>query len=79
MEADTFIDDEFVIMPAFCGLDMEIVCAGSETGKLHFWDIESGELIAVLDEHSQHSGWMSFNTATPGMMASCSDDNHIIM
>lgn len=79
MEADTFIDDVFVIMPAFCGPDMEIVCAGSETGKQHFWDIESGELIAVLDEHSQHSGWMSFNTATPGMMASCSDDNHIII
>ncbi|KAG0023317.1 hypothetical protein BGZ82_010765, partial [Podila clonocystis] len=79
MEADSYVDDTFVIMPTFCGPDYEMVCAGSETGKLHFWDVQSGELIAVLDEHSQHSGWMDFNIAMPGMMASCSDDNHIII
>ncbi|KAG0325864.1 hypothetical protein BG000_001644 [Podila horticola] len=79
MEADSYVDDTFVIMPTFCGPESEMVCAGSETGKLHFWDVESGELIEVLDEHSQHSGWINFNMAMPGMMASCSDDNHIII
>ncbi|KAF9409316.1 hypothetical protein BGZ94_001996 [Podila epigama] len=79
LEADTYVDEQFVIKAAFWGPRQELVCAGSETGKLHFWDIESAELISVLDEHSQHCGWLSFNIAVPGMMASCSDDNHIII
>ena len=79
LEAETYENEVFIIMPGFCGPNDEILCSGSENGKLNFWDVETGEIIAVSDEHSKHSGWVSFHPTTPGMMASCSDDNHIIM
>ncbi|KAF9937142.1 hypothetical protein BGZ65_001767 [Modicella reniformis] len=78
-EADTYTNDAFVIIPAFVGPNQELLCAGSETGKLHFWDIESGEVIAVLEEHSMHAGCTAVNPHHPGMLASCSDDNLIII
>ncbi|KAF9927053.1 hypothetical protein FBU30_003515 [Linnemannia zychae] len=78
-EAQTFENKNFVIFPAFTGPNEEILSSGSENGKLHFWDIESGELIMVLEEHSKHSGCNSTSPVHPGMMASCSDDNHIII
>ncbi|GJJ73542.1 hypothetical protein EMPS_05900 [Entomortierella parvispora] len=79
LEAETYENGIFIIMPGFCGPNDEILCSGSENGKLNFWDVETGEIIAVSEEHSKHSGWVSFHPTTPGMMASCSDDNHIII
>ncbi|KAI1320406.1 hypothetical protein EDD11_001209 [Mortierella claussenii] len=78
-EAESFIHEKFVIIPAFAGPNLELICAGSENGKLHFWDVESGEVVAVLEEHSMHSGCMTINPNHPGMIASCSDDNNIII
>ncbi|KAF9427242.1 hypothetical protein BGZ94_005257 [Podila epigama] len=78
-EADSFVGKLFLIIPVFGGPNEELICAGSETGQLHFWDKETGELVKVLEEHSQHAGCMSFSPVYPGLMASCSDDNHIII
>lgn len=78
-EADTYTNEAFMIIPSFVGPNQELLCAGSESGKLNFWDIESGEFIAVLEEHSMHAGCTAANPLHPGMMASCSDDNLIIM
>lgn len=78
-EAETLENNDFIIMPTFVGPREELLCAGSENGKLHLWDIETGDLISVLDEHSKHSGCMASSPIYPGLMASCSDDNHIIM
>ncbi|KAF9091158.1 hypothetical protein BGX23_005425 [Mortierella sp. AD031] len=78
-EAETFENNHFVILPTFVGPHEEILSAGSENGKLHFWDVETGDLITVLEEHSKHSGCMANNLVQPGMLASCSDDNHIII
>ncbi|KAG9319994.1 hypothetical protein KVV02_002410 [Mortierella alpina] len=79
LEADTYINEKFVIMPSFFGPGGEILCAGSENGKIHFWDVETGELIDVLNEHYKHSGWVTIHPTLQGMMATCSDDNHIIL
>ncbi|KAF9992480.1 hypothetical protein BGZ79_003030 [Entomortierella chlamydospora] len=79
LEADSYVNDRFLIMPTFCGPNGEILCAGSENGKLNFWDVETGEQIMVLEEHSKHTGWTAFHPTMPGLMASCSDDNHIIL
>ncbi|KAF9355299.1 hypothetical protein BGX26_006726 [Mortierella sp. AD094] len=79
LEADSYVNDLFLIMPTFCGPNGEILCAGSENGKLNFWDVETGEQIMILEEHSKHSGWTAFHPTMPGLMASCSDDNHIIL
>ena len=78
-EAETYINDVFMIVPAFAGCNEELLCAGSENGKLHFWDVETGEVVSVLDEHSNHSGCMSVHPSQAGMAVSCSDDNTIIM
>ncbi|KAF9572004.1 hypothetical protein BGW38_008561, partial [Lunasporangiospora selenospora] len=78
LEADQHMNHDFVIMPAFCGPHGEMLCSGSENGKIHFWDVETGEVISMLDEHSKHSGWATFHPTLPGMMATCSDDNHIL-
>ncbi|KAG0311868.1 hypothetical protein BGZ97_011594 [Linnemannia gamsii] len=78
-EAETLVNTDFIIMPTFIGPHEELLCAGSETGKLHLWDVETGDLISVLDEHSKHSGCMASSLVYPGLMASCSDDNHIII
>ncbi|KAG9325708.1 hypothetical protein KVV02_006211, partial [Mortierella alpina] len=77
-EAETYINDVFMIVPAFAGCHEELLCAGSENGKLHFWDVETGEVVSVLDEHSNHSGCMSVHPNQAGMAVSCSDDNTII-
>ncbi|KAF9090473.1 hypothetical protein BGX27_002255, partial [Mortierella sp. AM989] len=79
LEADSYVNDRFIIMPMFCGPHGEILCAGSENGMLNFWDVETGEQIMILEEHSKHSGWVAFHPTMPGLMASCSDDNHIIL
>ncbi|KAG0047368.1 hypothetical protein BGZ83_007570 [Gryganskiella cystojenkinii] len=79
LEADTYVNQQFIIMPAFFGPNDEILCSGSENGTLNFWDVETGELISVNEEHSKHSGWVSSHPSTQGVMASCSDDNHIII
>lgn len=79
LEAESYVNVAFVITPAFGGPNDEIVCCGSENGILHFWDVETGELVKVLEEHSQHVGCASFSPVYPGLMVSCSDDNHIIM
>lgn len=79
LEAESYVNVKFVITPAFGGPNDEIVCCGSENGKLHFWDVETGELVKVLEEHSQHVGCASFSPVSPGLMVSCSDDNHIIV
>ncbi|KAG0281446.1 hypothetical protein BGZ95_003481 [Linnemannia exigua] len=78
-EAETHYSYSFMIIPSFVGPNEEILSAGSENGKLHFWDVETGELITVLEEHSKHSGCITTNLAQPGMIASSSDDNHIIV
>ncbi|KAF8944502.1 WD repeat-containing protein 26 [Haplosporangium gracile] len=78
-EAETFENSFFIIMPTFIGPREELLCAGSENGKLNLWDVETGDLISVLDEHAKHSGCMASTLVQPGMMASCSDDNHIIV
>ncbi|KAG0021668.1 hypothetical protein BGZ80_001927 [Entomortierella chlamydospora] len=78
-EAETYIDEAFVIVPTFVGPNMELLCAGSENGKLHYWDIETGELVSVLEEHSLHVGGVSANPGHPGMVASCSDDSLVII
>ncbi|KAF9177554.1 hypothetical protein BGZ49_005610, partial [Haplosporangium sp. Z 27] len=79
LEADSYVNDKFLIMPSFCGPNGEILCSGSEDGKLNFWDVESGELIMVLEEHTRHSGCTAVHPTMPGLLASCSDDNHIIL
>ncbi|KAF9194771.1 WD repeat-containing protein 26 [Haplosporangium sp. Z 11] len=79
LEAYSYVNERFVIMPSFCGPHGEIICAGSENGKVQFWDVETGEVIMVLEEHSKHSGWVTFHPTVPGMMATCSDDSHIIL
>ncbi|KAG0352148.1 WD repeat-containing protein 26, partial [Gamsiella multidivaricata] len=79
LEADSYVNERFIIMPAFLGPNKEILCAGSENGKLHFWDVETGEAIAMLEEHSKHCGWSAMHPTMPGLMASCSDDNQIII
>ncbi|KAF9391094.1 hypothetical protein BGX21_011325 [Mortierella sp. AD011] len=78
-EAETYIDEAFVIVPTFVGPNMELLCAGSENGKLHYWDIETGELVSLLEEHSLHVGGVSANPVHPGMVASCSDDSLVII
>ncbi|KAF9575368.1 hypothetical protein EC968_003419 [Mortierella alpina] len=78
-EAETYINNVFMIVPAFAGCNEELLCAGSENGKLHFWDVETGEVVSVLDEHSNHSGCMSVHPSQTGIAVSCSDDNTIIM
>jgi WD40 repeat protein len=78
-EAETHLSTQFVVVPDFIGPNEEILSAGSENGKLHFWDIQTGELVSVLQEHSKHSGCITINHAKPGMIATSSDDNHIIM
>ncbi|KAF9288524.1 hypothetical protein BGZ68_000153 [Mortierella alpina] len=78
-EADTYINNVFMIIPAFAGCQEELLCAGSENGKLHFWDVETGEVVSVLDEHSSHSGCISVHPSQAGMAVSCSDDNTIII
>ncbi|KFH68480.1 hypothetical protein MVEG_05295 [Podila verticillata NRRL 6337] len=79
LEAESYVNLVFVITPAFGGPNDELVCCGSENGILHFWDVETGELVKVLEEHSQHVGCASFSPVHPGLMVSCSDDNHIIV
>ncbi|KAF9922035.1 WD repeat-containing protein 26 [Linnemannia zychae] len=79
LEADTYINKNFVIHASFTGPNDEILATGSENGIVHFWDIESGELILERGEHSQHCGWTEMHPTLPGLMASCSDDNHIIL
>ncbi|KAF9412539.1 hypothetical protein BGZ76_005164, partial [Entomortierella beljakovae] len=79
LEADSYVNERYVIMPTYCGPFGEILCTGSENGILNFWDVETGELIMILEEHSKHSGWVVFHPTHPGLMASCSDDNHIIL
>ncbi|KAF9366681.1 hypothetical protein BGX34_010356 [Mortierella sp. NVP85] len=79
LEADSYVNEAFIVMPTFLGPNSEILCSGSENGKVHMWDIETGELIQVLEEHSKHCGWMATHPTIPGLMASCSDDNHIII
>ncbi|KAF9904479.1 hypothetical protein BX616_001280, partial [Lobosporangium transversale] len=69
-EADSYMNQTFVIIPAFVGPNQELLCAGSENGKLHFWDIESGELVEVLEEHMMHAGCVSVNPKYPGMISS---------
>ncbi|KAF9366229.1 hypothetical protein BGX34_004918 [Mortierella sp. NVP85] len=78
-EADTYADDFFMIIPSFVGPNQELLCAGSENGLLNYWDIESGEVVAVLEEHLRHAGCTTVNPHNPGMLASCSDDNLIII
>ncbi|KAF8977141.1 hypothetical protein BGZ46_007613 [Entomortierella lignicola] len=78
-DAETYISEEFLVTPAFAGPNMELLCVGSENGKVHYWDIETGELVAVLEEHSTHVGCVSSNPGHPGMVASCSDDSHVIL
>ncbi|KAG9072511.1 hypothetical protein KI688_000282 [Linnemannia hyalina] len=78
-EAETLENDAFIIVPTFIGPNEEILCSGSENGKLHLWDVETGDLISILDEHSKHTGCMASNIVHPGIMASCSDDNHVIV
>ncbi|KAF8946035.1 hypothetical protein BGZ47_001473 [Haplosporangium gracile] len=79
LEADTYLNASFVIRPSFCGPNNEILATGSENGILHFWDLETGELIMTREEHSKHCGWTDMHPHLPGLMASCSDDNHIIL
>ncbi|KAF9901435.1 hypothetical protein EC991_006106 [Linnemannia zychae] len=79
LEADTYVNSRFVIHPSYCGPHSEILASGSENGKVHFWDLETGELIMVLEEHSKHCGWTDQHPHLPGLMATCSDDNHIIL
>ncbi|KAF9541295.1 hypothetical protein EC957_003251 [Mortierella hygrophila] len=79
LEADTYLNGRFVIRPSFCGPHNEIVAAGSENGIVHFWDLETGELIMTREEHSKHCGWTDMHAHLPGLMATCSDDNHIIL
>ncbi|KAG0307707.1 WD repeat-containing protein 26, partial [Dissophora globulifera] len=79
LSADSYLNESFNIVPVFCGPNNEILLAGSENGKLHYWDIETGELIAVLVEHSKHSGCCTFFPSMPGFMASASDDNTVII
>ncbi|KAG0225453.1 hypothetical protein BGX31_007622 [Mortierella sp. GBA43] len=78
-EADTYTNDAFMIIPSFVGPNQELLCAGSESGKLTFWDIESGEFVEVLEEHTMHAGCTAANSHYSGMMASCSDDNLVII
>ncbi|KAF9112513.1 hypothetical protein BGX27_003270 [Mortierella sp. AM989] len=78
-EAETYVNCKFTIVPTFVGPNLELLCAGSENGKIHYWDIETGEVIAVLEEHSMHVGCVSANPSHPGMVASCSDDGHVII
>ncbi|KAG0236283.1 hypothetical protein BGW42_003695 [Actinomortierella wolfii] len=79
LEADTYVDKEFVIVPSFIGPEEEILVSGSENGLLHAWDVQSGELIQTIEGHSKHVGGVTGNRAEPGMMVTCSDDNHIIV
>ncbi|KAG0372294.1 hypothetical protein BGX24_000442 [Mortierella sp. AD032] len=79
LEADTYLNSRFVIRPSYCGPHGEILATGSENGKVHFWDLGTGELIMVLEEHSKHCGWTDQHPHLPGLMATCSDDNHIIL
>ncbi|KAG0079040.1 hypothetical protein BGZ93_000364 [Podila epicladia] len=79
LEAETYVSKTFVIVPTFGGPNDELICCGSENGILHFWDVETGELVKILEEHSQHVGCGSFSPIYPGLMVSCSDDNHIII
>ncbi|KAG9061681.1 hypothetical protein KI688_007262 [Linnemannia hyalina] len=79
LEADTYLNGRFVIRPSFCGPHNEIVAAGSENGMVHFWDLETGEVIMTREEHSKHCGWTDMHAHLPGLMATCSDDNHIIL
>ncbi|KAG0349537.1 hypothetical protein BG005_010912 [Podila minutissima] len=79
LEAETYVSKTFIIVPTFGGPNDELVCCGSENGILHFWDVETGELVKILEEHSQHVGCASFSPVYPGLMVSCSDDNHIII
>ncbi|KAF9976435.1 hypothetical protein BGZ73_008570 [Actinomortierella ambigua] len=79
LEADTYENYKFLIMPSFAGPQEELLVTGSENGLVHVWDVQSGELIQTLEGHSQHVGCVTSNTAEPGMMATCSDDNHIIV
>ncbi|KAF9130893.1 hypothetical protein BGX30_013312 [Mortierella sp. GBA39] len=79
LEADTYLNGKFVIRPSFCGPHNEIVAAGSENGMVHFWDLETGEVMMTREEHSKHCGWTDMHAHLPGLMATCSDDNHIIL
>ncbi|KAK3822168.1 MAG: quinon protein alcohol dehydrogenase-like superfamily [Linnemannia elongata] len=79
LEADTYLNAKFVIRPSFCGPHNEILAAGSENGMVHFWDLETGEMIMTREEHSKHCGWTDMHAHLPGLMATCSDDNHIIL
>ncbi|KAF9102191.1 hypothetical protein BGX29_004860 [Mortierella sp. GBA35] len=79
LEAETYVNERFVIRPSFCGPNGEILGTGSENGIVHSWDLESGELIMTLEEHSKHCGWVDMHPQLAGLMATCSDDNHIIL
>ncbi|KAG0295865.1 hypothetical protein BGZ96_010774 [Linnemannia gamsii] len=79
LEADTYLNATFVIRPSYCGSQCEILASGSENGIVHFWDLETGELIMIREEHSKHCGWTDVHPHLPGLMASCSDDNHIVL
>ncbi|KAI7831338.1 WD40-repeat-containing domain protein [Gamsiella multidivaricata] len=78
-EAESFAHEDFTIFPTFAGPNEELVCTGSENGKLHYWDLRSGELVTVLEEHTMHVGCTDAHPRQPGMMASCSDDGGIII
>ncbi|KAF9577941.1 hypothetical protein BGW38_006537, partial [Lunasporangiospora selenospora] len=78
-DADTYDNDRNLVIPMIAGPNNELVCAGSESGKIHIWDLETGELIQVLEEHSRHTGCLTAHPKYPGMIVSCSDDNCIII
>lgn len=68
--------ENFIIRSCF-GYDENLICSGSEDGRIFLWNKEFGSLLDVLNGHLGICNCVAWNNVKVSMFASCGDDSAV--
>ncbi|KAE9037583.1 hypothetical protein PR001_g8316 [Phytophthora rubi] len=70
-------EQRYVLRPCFVGAHSELVACGSEDGKVHVWQRDSGKRATELDGHSSVVNVVAHHPVHSNVIASASDDETV--
>jgi len=65
--------EKYIIRSCY-GYDENLVCSGSEDGRVFIWNKEFGALLGAFDAHEGNTNCVSWNPKIKTMFATCGDD-----
>ncbi|CCH46459.1 putative WD repeat-containing protein [Wickerhamomyces ciferrii] len=65
--------ENYIIRSCF-GFNEDVVCSGSEDGRVFIWNKEFGALLGAFDAHNGNANCVAWNPKYKSMFATCGDD-----